>query len=139
MIFFPLQYLSSSYIVMTDERGPVSRANQNKNMEYNYFKAEYLGWNGSRSRVIAEVSGCWDTEDDAQDALNERVEKVRQDWYDRAGQDAETADDTHGGWLSDYRSFTYRFRVTPTVNGRLDHDRSLWVNPGELPDWKIAE
>jgi len=107
--------------------------------QYNYFKAEYLGWNGSRSRVIAEVSGCWDTEDDAEDALNERVDKVRQDWYDRAGQDADTADDTHGGWLSDYKTFTYRFSVTPTVNGRLDHDRSLWLNPGELPEWKSAE
>jgi hypothetical protein len=30
MIFFPLQYLSSSYIVMTDERGPVSRAKNEK-------------------------------------------------------------------------------------------------------------
>ena len=107
-------------------------------IEYNYFTAQFLGWNGSRSRVIVEVSGCWDTEAEAQKALDEKCAEERQDWYDKAGQDEADADDTHGGWLSDYQRFSTHFSVTPKINGRLDHEKTMTLNPGELPEFEVA-
>lgn len=56
-------------------------------LEYNYFAATLFGWNGSNKREITKAEGCWDTEDDAQAALDAACEKkarsmVRQLWSD---------------------------------------------------------
>ncbi|NBW10986.1 MAG: hypothetical protein EBR82_23445 [Caulobacteraceae bacterium] len=93
-------------------------------IEYQYYKAQLLGWNGSRSRVIAEASGCWDTEVEADKALDEEIERMSEAKLE--------------GWQSDCQRFSRVFSVTPTIDGRLDHSSEQTLTPGEVPEFKVA-
>lgn len=108
-----------------------------KSLPYNYFAARLLGWNGSHSRVIAQASGCWDTEEQANDELDSAIWKARDQWCDANGiaYDDETAQDRTRGWLSDYQRTSVEFDVTPTVDGRLAHNLSETINLGSLPSF----
>lgn len=106
-------------------------------VEYNYFIATLYGWNGSNRRIIAKVDGCWDSEQEAQDALDAKCIEKQQDYADKCGIDFEEAGE-RSGWLADYQRTTVEFEVTPVINGRLDHDQMQCLAPGELPEFNEA-
>jgi len=77
-------------------------------------------------------------DEQAQTALDDKAAEVRQELVrqSRLDADAEDVDDTRNGWLADYQTFTTRSAVTPMVNGRLDHDKTMWLRPGDLPEFE---
>ena len=99
-----------------------------------YFTATLTGFNGSGGREIVTVSGCWDSEEEAQAALDAACEKKRESWCDGNGiaYDDEIADDKFRGWLGDYQRLATTFEVVPTVDGRLDHSARETLAPGEV-------
>jgi len=94
---------------------------------YQYFFAEFRGWNGSNSRQIAEVSGCWDNEKEAEAALGNQCDALQD----------ECDDDEN--WLRDYQRTTTNYRVTASLNDKLEHDLRAELMEGEKPDWTEAD
>lgn len=108
-----------------------------KSLPYNYFAARLLGWNGSRSRIIAQVSGCWDDEMEAHFALEEAVAYAKGKFCDGLGLDPEDDDseDRFIGIDSDYQRTSIEFDVTPTVDGQLAHNLSETINSDSVPSF----
>ena len=92
-------------------------------LKYSYFTATLIGYRGSQRTTIAEVSGCWHSEDAAEAALL--------DTFEEAGE--------RNGWLSDYERTATEFAVTPSIknapSGSLIHSLSVVLNKGEVPQW----
>jgi len=108
---------------------------------YHYFSATLTGFNGSRGREIVKVCGCWNTEAEAQDALDEACIKKREAWCDSRGvsYDDEIADDRFRGWLGDYQRTAVTFSVTYEIDNKLVHSLSRTLSPNELPDCSNSE
>ncbi len=106
---------------------------------YNYFTATLTAFNGTNGRTVAEVSGCWDNEAQAEAALEEKCAVKEQDYADRMGMSIEEVQNQLRGWLNDYQRSAITFSVTPSLNGKLVHELTRTLNPGQLPDWTAQE
>lgn len=95
----------------------------------------------SNGTQIARAEGCWDTEAEADAALDAACEKKREAWCDGFGvaYDDEIADDRFRGWLGDYQRTAITFEVIPTVDGHLDHSSREILSLGEISQHEIAE
>jgi hypothetical protein len=114
---------------------------QNLKLTYNYFTATLTGYNGSQGRTIASAEGCWNSEAEAQAALDAACDKKREAYCDGNGlaYDDEIVDDRFRGWLGDYQRTAVSFEVVPSVDGRLVHELRRSLSPDELPEWSDAE
>ena len=54
-------------------------------LTYNYFTATLTGYNGSRGTVLAKASGCWNTEAEAEAALDESIRAASEEILERNG------------------------------------------------------
>ena len=108
-------------------------------IKFQYFTATLTGYNGSNGREIAKAEGCWDTEAEAQAALDAACDKKRQSWADGMGEGDEVIDDRFRGWLGDYQRTLVSFTVIPTVGEKLAHGLRKEVLADEMPDWSDAE
>ena len=102
---------------------------------HRYFSAILEGFNGSQSRMIAEVDGCWDTEEEAEAALDDKCDKKRLEWCDSWGVAREDSFDRSDGWLRDYQRTHVTYVVVASLNGQLVHSLRENLNANEEPDW----
>jgi len=90
---------------------------------YRYFSAIVEGYNGSRATKLAEVIGCWDTEEEAEKELDIKCAEIQNE-HDK---DLE--------WLTDHQRIVLSYIVTASLNGKLAHELTACLMPGEKPDW----
>jgi len=107
----------------------------------NYFTATLTGYNGSHGREIAKAEGCWESEQEAQAALDAACDKKRADWCDGNGIDTDddSSDDRYRGWLGDYQRTEVSFAVVPSVDGKLLHGLRCDLSAGARPDWSDTD
>ncbi len=105
-------------------------------IEFQYFRATLYGMNGSRGREICAVEGCWDSEQEAETQLLLEMSRRREKWCHGMGIDPESDE---AGWLSDYQRVETQYTVIPTIGGRLQHEMTQLLNPGEQPEWNTED
>jgi len=90
---------------------------------YRYFSAIVEGYNGSRATKLAEVIGCWDTEEEAEKELDIKCTELQEEY------------DENLEWLGDYQRTVVSYSVTAILDGKLVHGLTACLMPGEKPDW----
>jgi hypothetical protein len=113
----------------TNTKNVARDAGQTDAAPFQYFTATL--------RVIVKAEGCWDTEAQAQEALDLAAEKKLLEFCDGRGLDPDMDEsdkwDEFCGVHSDYQRTSTSFYCIPSLNERLAHDQAQEVQPGQLP------